>query len=165
MKHVVQGFKDFIMRGNLVELAVAFIVGGAFGTVVKAFTDMVVSLVAKLTPVDDPDMTGYTPGGVPVGAFLTALVAFVILAAVVYFFVVVPYNALQERMTRGEEPAPPAPDIALLAEIRDLLAGSAGSPTASSPTAGSPTAGSPTAGSPTAGGTRSGTDNGGVGPT
>lgn len=120
---MLKGFKDFITRGNLVELAVAFIIGGAFATVVTAFTEVVLSLAAKLTPVANPDMTSYRPGGVPVGGFLTALVAFLVLAAVVYFFVVTPYNALQERLSRGEEAAPPSAEIALLTEIRDLLAG------------------------------------------
>jgi large conductance mechanosensitive channel len=124
---MLRGFKDFIMRGNLIEIAVAFIVGGAFGAVVKTFTDMIVSLIAKLTPVENPDMTAYKPGGVPVGAFLTALIAFLILAAVVYFFVVTPYNKLQERMSRGDEPTPPSPEVALLTEIRDLLANQPGS--------------------------------------
>jgi large conductance mechanosensitive channel len=71
-------------------------------------------------------MTSFKPGDIPVGAFLTALVAFLILAAVVYFFVVTPYNKLQTRMAQGEEATPPSPDIALLTEIRDLLAGRPG---------------------------------------
>jgi large conductance mechanosensitive channel len=119
---MLKGFKDFIMRGNLVELAVAFIIGGAFATVVTTFTAVILSLIAKVTGGRNPDMTSFKPGDVPVGAFLTAAIAFLILAFVVYFFVVTPYNRLQERMSRGEEPAPPAPDIALLTEIRDLLA-------------------------------------------
>jgi large conductance mechanosensitive channel len=119
---MLKGFKDFIMRGNLVELAVAFIIGGAFATVVTSFTAVILSLIAKATGGEDPDMTSFKPGDIPVGAFLTALIAFLILAAVVYFFVVTPYNTLQARMARGDEPAPPAADIALLTEIRDLLA-------------------------------------------
>jgi large conductance mechanosensitive channel len=126
---VVTGFKDFIMRGNLVELAVAFIIGGAFATVVTSFTAVILSLVAKVTGGRNPDMTSFKPGDIPVGAFLTAAIAFLILAAVVYFLVVTPYNKLQERMSRGEEPAPPAPEIALLTEIRDLLADRAGGST------------------------------------
>jgi large conductance mechanosensitive channel len=121
----VRGFKDFIMRGNLVEIAVAFIIGGAFATVVTTFTAVLLSLISKATG-KGVDFTGWNPGKVPVGAFLTATIAFLILAAVVYFFVVTPYNALQARMSRGEEAAPPAADIALLTEIRDLLAGRAG---------------------------------------
>jgi large conductance mechanosensitive channel len=123
---VLTGFKDFIMRGNLVELAVAFIIGGAFATVVTSFTAVILSLIAKVTGGKNPDMTSFKPGDIPLGGFLTATIAFLILAAVVYFLVVTPYNKLQERMSRGEEPAPPAPEIALLTEIRDLLAERAG---------------------------------------
>ena len=123
---MLSGFKDFIMRGNLVELAVAFIIGGAFATVVTSFTAVILSLIAKVTGGKNPDMTSFTPGDIPVGAFLTALVSFLILAAVVYFFVVTPYNRVQARMARGDEATPPSPDIALLTEIRDLLAGRPG---------------------------------------
>jgi large conductance mechanosensitive channel len=126
---MLKGFKDFIMRGNLVELAVAFIIGGAFATVVTSFTAVILSLIAKVTGGKNPDMTSFKPGDIPVGAFLTAAIAFLILAFVVYFFVVTPYNKLQERMSKGEEAAPPSPDIALLTEIRDLLANRPGTST------------------------------------
>jgi large conductance mechanosensitive channel len=119
------GFKAFILRGNLIELAVAFIIGGAFATVVTSFTAVLLSMISKFTG-EGVNFDRYQPGNVPVGAFVTATIAFLILAFVVYFFVVTPYNELQERMSKGEEPAPPAPDIALLTEIRDLLAGHAG---------------------------------------
>lgn len=118
---MLRGFKDFIMRGNLVEIAVAFVVGGAFATVASTFTAMLLSLISKVTG-EGVNFDSWQPGRVPVGAFLTATIAFLILAAVVYFFVVTPYNKVQERMSRGEQPAPPAPEIALLTEIRDLLA-------------------------------------------
>lgn len=124
-KKVLKGFKEFIMRGNLVELAVAFVIGGAFATVVSATVAVILDLVGKAGGA--PNFSGYVPGGIHVGAWVTAVISFVILAAVVYFLVVVPYNKLQARMSRGEEPAPPAPDIALLTEIRDLLANQSGS--------------------------------------
>jgi large conductance mechanosensitive channel len=123
---MLKGFREFIMRGNLVELAVAFVIGGAFATVVTSLTAVILSLVAKVTGGQNPDMTQFAPGDIPVGAFLTAFVAFLVLAAVVYFFVVVPYNKLQARISRGQEPAPPSADVALLTEIRDLLAGRGG---------------------------------------
>ena len=125
---MLKGFRDFIMRGNLVELAVAFIIGGAFATVVTSFTAVILSLIAKVSGGKNPDMTAFKPGDIPVGAFLTAAIAFLIIAFVVYFFVVTPYNKVQGRMARGEQEAPPAPDIALLTEIRDLLAGNARGP-------------------------------------
>jgi large conductance mechanosensitive channel len=121
---VLKGFKDFVMRGNLVELAVAFVIGAAFATVVTATVALIMDLVGKVGGT--PDFSGYSPGGISIGAWLTAVISFLIMAAVVYFLVVTPYNKLQERMARGEEPAPPSPDIALLTEIRDLLAGRAG---------------------------------------
>ena len=121
---MLKGFKDFIMRGNLVELAVAFIIGGAFASVVTATVTLIMDIVGKVGGT--PNFSSYTPGGISVGAWITAVISFVILAAVVYFLIVTPYNTLQARMARGEEPAAPAPDIALLTEIRDLLAGRPG---------------------------------------
>jgi large conductance mechanosensitive channel len=124
---MLTGFKNFVMRGNLVEIAVAFIIGGSFATVVTSFTAVVLSVIAKATGGKSPDMTSFRPGGIPLGAFLTATIAFLILAFVVYFFVVSPYNALQARMAKGQEAAPPSADTALLTEIRDLLANRPGS--------------------------------------
>jgi len=117
----MKGFKDFVMRGNLVELAVAFILAAAFGAVVTAFVKVIMDLIGKAGGT--PDFSSYKPGGVSVGGFLTALIAFVIIAAVVYFFVVTPYEAAKARLyppTPTDE-APDA-DVALLKEIRDLLA-------------------------------------------
>jgi large conductance mechanosensitive channel len=117
---MLKGFKDFVMRGNLVELAVAFVIGGAFATVVSSFTAVLLGFIGKIG--GQPDFGLVTLAGVNVGNFLNALVGFLVVAAVVYFFVVTPYNTLQSRMASGQEPTPPAPDIALLTEIRDLLA-------------------------------------------
>ncbi|HET6698017.1 MAG TPA: large conductance mechanosensitive channel protein MscL [Nocardioidaceae bacterium] len=118
---MLKGFKEFIMRGNLVELAVAFIIGGAFATVVTSFTAVILSLISKITG-EGVNFDDWKPGQVPVGAFVTALIAFLIIAFVVYFFVVTPYNKLQARRARGEEPTPPSEEVTLLTEIRDLLA-------------------------------------------
>lgn len=116
----MKGFKEFLMRGNLVELAVAFVIGGAFATVVTAFTTMFMDILGKLGGT--PDFSAFKPGGVSVGAFLTALVAFVIMAAVVYFGVVLPYNKAKERFEKKEEEVPVfATSEDLLAEIRDEL--------------------------------------------
>jgi large conductance mechanosensitive channel len=120
----MKGFKDFIMRGNLVELAVAFIVGGAFAAVVTTFAGVLMGFIGKIG--GQPDFGSAELAGVNVGLFINAVIAFLIIAAVIYFFVVTPYNKLQERMSRGEEPAPASPDVALLTEIRDLLAGRSG---------------------------------------
>lgn len=114
------GFKNFILRGNLVDLAVAVIIGTAFGVVVTTFTGLLLSLIAKITGGSQPNFDDYTPGDLAVGPFLTALIAFLILAAVVYFFVVSPYVKAKERFFPSPEPGTPE-DIKLLQEIRDLL--------------------------------------------
>ena len=124
----MSGFKAFILRGNLVELAVAFIIGAAFATVVTTFTAVIMGLVAKIfggSPNFDShhDLEGRERVGIPVGAFLTALIAFLILAAVVYFFVVMPYTKAKEKFfpSPADEPDGTPEDIALLTEIRDAL--------------------------------------------
>ena len=113
------GFKNFILRGNLVELAVAFIMGLAFASVVTATVALIMDLIGKVGGT--PDFSSYSPGGVSVGAWLTALISFLILAAVVYFLIVLPYTKAKDRYFPTEQPGTPA-DIALLEEIRDLLA-------------------------------------------
>jgi len=117
----MKGFKEFLLRGNLVELAVAFVIGGAFATVVTAFTTMFMDILGKLGGT--PDFSGWNPGGISVGAFLTALVAFVIMAGIVYFGVVLPYNkakSLFEKKPAEEEAAAPTTEE-LLTDIRDAL--------------------------------------------
>jgi len=114
----MSGFKNFLLRGNLIELAVAFIMGGAFATVVTSFTAVIMGLIGKAG--GHADFSSYKPGGLPVGVFLTALVAFIIVAAVVYFFIVVPYTKAKERYFPAEAGGTPE-DIQLLTEIRDAL--------------------------------------------
>jgi large conductance mechanosensitive channel len=116
----MSGFKNFILKGNLVELAVAVIIGTSFAAVVTAFTGMLLSAIAKATGGAEPNFDTFAPGDVLVGPFLTALIAFLILAAVVYFFVVVPYTRAKDRYFPSDEAGTPA-DVALLEEIRDLL--------------------------------------------
>ena len=124
----MSGFKNFLLRGNLIELAVAFIMGGAFATVVTATVALIMDLVGKAG--DQPDFSNYAPGGVSVGAWLTALISFLIMAAVVYFAIVLPYTKAKDRFFPAAEPGTPA-DVQLLAEIRDLLARQQGLTTAS----------------------------------
>jgi large conductance mechanosensitive channel len=116
----MSGFKKFLLQGDLVSLAVAFIIGGAFATVVKALVTVIMDLVGKAGGT--PNFSSWHPGGVHIGSFLTALIAFVILAAIVYFFIVLPYTKAKERFF----PTPPSAEgettESLLAEIRDLLA-------------------------------------------
>ena len=113
------GFKNFMLRGSLVELAVAFIMGTAFATVVTATVNLIMGLIGKVG--GEPDFGIWKPGGLLVGAWLTALVSFVILAAVVYFLIVKPYTVAKDRYFPSEDAGTPA-DVALLEEIRDLLA-------------------------------------------
>jgi large conductance mechanosensitive channel len=124
---MVKGFKDFLLRGNVVDLAVAVIIGAAFGAIVKAFSDGIIGgLIGIIGGTPNFDEASFTINGsnIVYGPTITATINFVIVAAVVYFLVVVPLNALMERRKRGEEPEVVATpeDIALLQEIRDLLA-------------------------------------------
>lgn len=111
----MSGFKNFLLRGNLVDLAVAVIIGTAFGAVVTTFTNW---LTAQM-PDSVEDVFSNAPNSF--GAFLNAVISFVILAAVVYFLVVMPYTKAKERYFPSPEPGTPE-DIKLLQEIRDLLA-------------------------------------------
>jgi large conductance mechanosensitive channel len=117
----MKGFKDFIMRGNLVELAVAFVIAGAFAAVVTAFTAVVLEAIAKAGGA--PNFNEWAPGGfTTVGPFLTALVSFVLIAFIVYFFIVKPYEAAKTRFAPKEPEAETIdPNTELLMEIRDLL--------------------------------------------
>jgi large conductance mechanosensitive channel len=121
------GFRNFILRGNLVELAVAFIIAGAFAAVVTSFTGVILSAITRFSggppnfdSIEWFKEDGAAGTGVTVGPFLTALIAFLILAAVVYFFVVMPYTKAKERFFPTEPEGTPA-DVALLTEIRDAL--------------------------------------------
>ena len=119
------GFKNFVLRGNLVELAVAFIMSLGFAAVVTATVRVVMDLIGKVGGT--PDFSSYKPGGVHLGAWLTAVISFLILAAVVYFLIVKPYTAAKTKYFPEESPGEPA-DIALLTEIRDLLAAGSTTP-------------------------------------
>jgi large conductance mechanosensitive channel len=114
----VKGFKDFLMRGNLVELAVAFIMGTVFAAVVQAFTKIILDVLGLIVQVQG--LSDLTAAGINVGNFVTALITFVLTASVLYFFVVLPYNRVRT-IGAAEEPAPAASTEELLTEIRDLL--------------------------------------------
>ena len=110
----MSGFKNFVLRGNLVDLAVAVIIGTSFALVVKTFTEWLTGLMPKSTKaVFGTDTASF-------GAFLNAVISFLILAAIVYFFVVLPYTKAKEKYFPAEEAGTPA-DVAVLEEIRDLL--------------------------------------------
>lgn len=112
------GFKNFILRGNLVELAVAFVMAAAFAKVVTATVAIIMGLIGKAGGY--PDFSTYKPGGLLIGVWITAIISFIIIAAVVYFLIVKPYTAAKERYFPTEATGTPA-DVAVLEEIRDLL--------------------------------------------
>ena len=129
---MLKGFKDFILRGNVIELSIAVVVGTAFTALVGAFTSNIVNPVIAAAGGVETDGLGFHiwPGNaktfVNVGAVITAFLTFLITAAVVYFIFVAPMNRIntivKKRLAPAElEEALPA-DTALLAEIRDLLA-------------------------------------------
>jgi large conductance mechanosensitive channel len=113
------GFKNFLLRGNLIELAVALIMALAFTEVVSATVTMIMDLIGKVGGT--PDFSEYNPGGVSVGAWITAVISFVVISAVVYFLIVKPYTVAKEKYFPSPEPGTPE-DVQLLIEIRDLLA-------------------------------------------
>lgn len=114
----MRGFRDFLVRGNLIELAVAFIMGTVFAAVVTAFTKIVLDILGLIVRVEG--LSDLAVRGINVGNFVTTLITFVLTAAVLYFVVVVPYNRLSQTRT-AEEPEKAASAEDLLAEIRDLL--------------------------------------------
>jgi large conductance mechanosensitive channel len=125
---MLKGFKDFILRGNVVDLAVAVVIGAAFATIVTAFTDSIIKpLINAITPASSPGLgvtliAGKDSTYVDFAAVITAAINFIIVAAVIYFAIVLPVNVIQERRKRGEETGPAEPtEVELLAEIRDLL--------------------------------------------
>ena len=109
------GFKNFILRGNLIELATAFIMAAAFAAVVTKFVEWLTGLMP------DSASSYFSTEAQSFGAFLNAVIAFLLIAAVVYYLIVLPYAKAKERFFPAEEKGTPA-DIALLEEIRDLLA-------------------------------------------
>lgn len=110
----MNGFKNFVLRGNLVDLAVAVVMATSFAIVVATFTQWLTSLLPKgAESVFSNHKNSF-------GAFLNAVIAFLILAAVVYFAVVLPYTKAKERYFPSPPPGTPE-DVELLRQIRDLL--------------------------------------------
>jgi large conductance mechanosensitive channel len=123
---MIRGFKEFIMRGNVVDLAVGIAVGVAFTTLVGAFGTHFVNPIVAVAGGDDPKGFGFEITNestfVNVGGLINALIVFLVTMAVIYFAIVVPVQKLQGLRKRGEEPPDEVPeDITLLREIRDAL--------------------------------------------
>ena len=120
---MLRGFREFLLRGNVVDLAVAVIIGAAFGAVVTSFVeDVITPLIGAIG--GQPDFSAIMLGPLKIGNFFNALISFLVIALVVYFMVVVPMNRIMERTRKqteaGDPPAPTKEEV-LLTEIRDLL--------------------------------------------
>jgi large conductance mechanosensitive channel len=117
------GFKEFVLRGNAMDLAVGVIIGAAFGAIVTSVTKDVITPIIGMAG-GQPDFSAIKLGPVGLGNFLNAVISFLITAFVVYFVIVKPMNALNARLNPPAAPGgppPPPPEIRLLTEIRDLL--------------------------------------------
>ncbi len=130
-KEIGSEFKAFILKGNVVDLAVGVVIGAAFGKVVDSVVkDLITPLIGMFG--GQPDFSAVRLGPLGVGNFINTIVAFLILAAVIFFFVIKPVNLLMSvaKKKAEEKPAEPAPipdDVKLLMEIRDLLKTQSGS--------------------------------------
>jgi large conductance mechanosensitive channel len=117
---MLKAFRDFIMRGNVVDLAVAVIIGGAFGQVVNSLvSDVLMPLIGALGGA--PDFSAIKLGPIALGKFINAVVNFLIVAAAIYFLVVTPMNELAKRRKKEEAPAAPPEEVKLLREILEEL--------------------------------------------
>jgi large conductance mechanosensitive channel len=114
---MLQGFKQFVARGNVIDLAVGVIIGASVGEIVNSLVgDVITPLIGMLG--GQPDFSAVKLGGIGLGSFLNNVISFLIKAAALYFFIVVPFNRFAAKLT-----PPPTPSEALLAEIRDALRG------------------------------------------
>ena len=147
---MIQGFKEFISRGNVIDLAVAVVIGAAFTAVVNSIVAGLINpLIALVFRADSLDQVGPTITGLsgqevffPIGAIVGAVISFLAVAIVVYFVFVYPMNKLKERAASRaglaeEEPAAPT-ETELLVQIRDLLERQAGVQVSTTPPAGEP---------------------------
>jgi large conductance mechanosensitive channel len=124
---VLKGFREFITKGNVIDLAVAVVIGAAFTQVVNAMVQWLITpLIAAIfgqSNLDNVATFTINEAQFSIGAILTALINFLLVAAAVYFVLIAPMNAYREMRARGEEEEPEAPpeDLLVLQEIRDLI--------------------------------------------
>ncbi len=118
---MLKEFKNFILKGNVIDLSTGVIIGASFGVIVKAFTDGIVTPLLSL--IGGNPKVPLTWWIFDLGIIISAVISFIITAAVVFFVIIKPANKLMAMMKKEEAAAPTAPpaDIALLTEIRDLL--------------------------------------------
>ena len=118
---MLKGFRTFLLRGNVVDLAVGVIIGAAFGAIVDSMVKDLITPVLGLIG-GSPDFSAWKVGPVTIGNFVNALIAFLLKAAGLYFLIVLPFNSFAARLAAAPPPpAPPTPETVLLTEIRDLL--------------------------------------------
>ena len=121
---MLKGFRDFLMRGNVIDLAVAVVIGAAFGAVVAAFADdFIGGILGAIGGSPDFGDAGFTVNGSKIvyGSTLTALIQFLIVAAAIYFVVVLPMQAMAGQRGVEEESPAPSDEVVLLTDIRDAL--------------------------------------------
>jgi large conductance mechanosensitive channel len=119
---MLKGFKNFIARGNVIDLAVGVIIGVAFGAIVDSLVKDIITPIIGLIG-GQPDFSAIKVAGIGIGNFVNSVVSFLMKAAAVYFFIVVPFNQFAARFMAPPPPPPavPTPSEKLLGEIRDLL--------------------------------------------
>lgn len=135
---MIKGFKEFIMRGNVVELAVAVVMGTAFGAIVNALvSDIIMPLITAIFGKQDYNTLSWTVhhSVIYYGKFITAVIQFLLIAIGVYFAIVMPLNYF-EKMRKRRQGLPEAPpsetELELLAQIRDALVASGSGPSSGS---------------------------------
>jgi large conductance mechanosensitive channel len=133
---VLKGFRDFVLRGNVIDLAVAVVIGAAFTSIINTLVTAIINpalgalfntaSLAKSLPVTVPAIAGGHPATIYFGALVAAIIQFVLVALVVYFLLVVPINAVRKRQeakrASGEPDDVPPTELEVLEQIRDLLA-------------------------------------------
>jgi large conductance mechanosensitive channel len=115
---VFKGFRDFIARGSAIDLAVGMIIGAAFGAIVDSLVKGIITPLIGLLG-GQPDFSAIKPGGIGVGSFVNSVLAFLLKAAALYWFIVLPFRRFVAKLAAA--PAGPTRTEAYLAEIRDLL--------------------------------------------
>jgi large conductance mechanosensitive channel len=116
-----QGFRNFIARGNVIDLAVGIIIGAAFTAIVDSLVKDILTPIIGLAG-GQPDFSAIKPGGIGLGNFVNSLIAFLLKAAALYYFIVLPFNRFAAKLVAAPSPPPiPSTTDALLTEIRDLL--------------------------------------------
>lgn len=133
---MLKGFREFVLRGSVIDLAVAVVIGAAFSSIINTLVTAIINpalgalfntaSLAKSLPVTVPAVAGGTPAVIYFGALIAAIIQFLLVAVVVYFALVVPINAVrrvqEKRRASGEPDDAPPTELEVLEQIRDLLA-------------------------------------------